>query len=291
MRGRKGDPSPTAAEHVPGPSASLDLYLREIGAHPLLDREQEIELARRIRAGDRQALDQLVAANLRFVVAVAKRYRKRGVALADLVNEGNLGLMRAAEKFDETRGVRFITYAVWWIRQAILRAINEQSRIVRVPSGRVGLASQVQRMARDLGQQFGRRPTPDEIAIELDLPIGVVREAMADDGGYLSLDAPLGGEGESRLLDLVADEAESPAERAQNQALREALEASLTYLDEREAMVLRRYFGLDGADPTTLEEIGRGLGITRERVRQIKDRALARLRAGAPGSVLESFYR
>lgn len=275
----------------PDPSAeSLDLYLHEIGSHPLLDREAEAQLARRIRDGDREALSELVAANLRFVVAVAKRYRTHGVALADLVNEGNLGLIRAAEKFDETKGVRFISYAVWWIRQAIFQAIAEQSRIVRVPTGRIDRTNRILKQSRTLTQRLGRTATVGEIAVELDLPTDQVREALAFRGGYLSLDAPLETSSDVRMLDLIPDDTElNPDEDTQRAALREALEASLTHLPEREALILRLYFGLADGEARTLENIGSELGVSRERVRQIKDRALTRLRLGASGSALATF--
>ncbi|MFQ5746252.1 MAG: RNA polymerase sigma factor RpoD/SigA [Gemmatimonadota bacterium] len=278
-------------ERRPDPaSESLDLYLREIGAHPLLDRDAEARLARRIREGDREALRELVAANLRFVVAVAKRYRNHGVALADLVNEGNLGLIRAAEKFDETRGVRFISYAVWWIRQAILQAIAEQSRIVRVPAGRIDRTNRILRESRALTQRLGRPASVGEIAAELDLPTDQVREALASRGGYLSLDAPVETSSDTRMLDVIPDDTEvDPDEDAERAALRDALEASLTHLPEREAMILRLYFGLEEGEPKTLEAIGTQLGVSRERVRQIKDRALTRLRLGASGAALASF--
>ncbi|MFQ5888421.1 MAG: RNA polymerase sigma factor RpoD/SigA [Gemmatimonadota bacterium] len=273
-------------------SGSLDLYLREISSHRLLDRQEEVELARRIRAGDREALNRLVRGNLRFVVSVAKRYQNHGVALADLVNEGNLGLIRAAEKFDETKGVRFISYAVWWIRQAILQAIAEQGGIVRIPVGKADRANQVAREARSLSQQLGRRVSPDEIAAELELSVEEVREALSAGNGYVSLDAPVSESQDARLLDLIPNSEEETAhERTQRNALRNALESSLTHLPEREALVLRLYFGLEDGEPRTLEQIGSRLGVSRERVRQIKDRALARLRYGARGAVLESFYR
>jgi RNA polymerase primary sigma factor len=269
---------------------SLDLYLKEIAQHPLLEREEEVTLARRIREGDEEALNRLVAANLRFVVTVAKRYRNHGVPFADLVNEGNLGLMRAARRFDETKGVRFISYAVWWIRQAMLQAIAEQSRIVRVPVGRMDQANRVTRVARALSQRLGRRATAEEIGIELDLSAEEVQSALEMKGGYVSLDAPVPEADETSMLELIPDrEGEEPDQRAQRAALKGVLEASLTHLPDREALVLKLYFGLDGAEPHTLESIGREFGVSRERVRQIKDRALIRLRLGSTGRVLENF--
>jgi RNA polymerase primary sigma factor len=271
---------------------SLDLYLKEISEHPLIDREKEIELARQIRDGDQEALKSLVAANLRFVVSVARRYRNQGVSISDLVNEGNVGLMRAARKFDGTKGVRFISYAVWWIRQAMMQAIAEQSRIVRVPIGRVDRANQVARSGRKLSQRIGREATADEIASELALPLEQVMESLAVRSSYLSLDAPMSDNEDTSMLDLLPDSTgENPHEATQRQALKEVLESSLTHLPDREATVLRLYFGLDGEDPKTLEFIGRRFGVSRERVRQIKDRALTRLRMGSTGQVLQSFFK
>ena len=269
---------------------SLDLYLREIAGHPILEREDEVRLAQAIREGDEEAINRLVAANLRFVVTVAKRYRNHGVAFADLVNEGNLGLMRAARRFDETKGVRFISYAVWWIRQAMMQAIAEQSRIVRVPVGRMDEANRVVRSARRLSQQLGRRATPDEVAVELDISPEDVQRSLGMQSGYISLDAPVPDTEDTSMLELIPDrEGEEPDERTQREALREVLESSLTHLPVREAQVLKMYFGLDGEEPHTLEQIGQEFSVSRERIRQIKDRALVRLRLGATGRVLQSF--
>jgi len=269
---------------------SLDLYLREIAGHPILDREEEVRLARAIRAGNADALNQLVAANLRFVVTVAKRYRHHGVAFADLVNEGNLGLMRAARRFDETKGVRFISYAVWWIRQAMMQAIAEQSRIVRVPVGRMDEANRVTRTARRLSQELGRRASAEEVGMELDLSPEEVQRALTMQSGYVSLDAPVPEAEDTSMLELIPDrEGEEPDERTQRDALRDVLEASLTHLPDREARILRLYFGLDGEEPHTLEAIGRQFSVSRERIRQIKDRALVRLRLGATGRALNAF--
>ncbi len=270
---------------------SLDLYLREIAGHPILDREEEVRLARAIRAGNADALNQLVAANLRFVVTVAKRYRHHGVAFADLVNEGNLGLMRAARRFDETKGVRFISYAVWWIRQAMMQAIAEQSRIVRVPVGRMDEANRVTRTARRLSQELGRRASAEEVGMELDLSPEEVQRALTMQSGYVSLDAPVPEAEDTSMLELIPDrEGEEPDERTQRDALRDVLEASLTHLPDREARILRLYFGLDGEEPHTLEAIGRQFSVSRERIRQIKDRALVRLRLGATGRAASLFH-
>ncbi len=278
------------ARNADSSGSSLDLYLKEIAGHPILEREDEIRLAQAIRDGDEEALNRLVATNLRFVVTVAKRYRNHGVAFGDLVNEGNLGLMRAARRFDETKGVRFISYAVWWIRQAMMQAIAEQSRIVRVPVGRMDQANKVVRTSRRLSQELGRRATADEVGMELGLSVEDVQRALGMKSGYVSLDAPVPDTEDTSLLELIPDrEGEEPDERTQREALRDVLEASLTHLPEREASILKLYFGLDGQEAHTLEAIGRQFSVSRERIRQIKDRALVRLRLGATGRVLESF--
>jgi RNA polymerase primary sigma factor len=269
---------------------SLDLYLREIAGHSILEREEEVLLAQAIREGDEEAVNRLVASNLRFVVTVAKRYRNHGVPFADLVNEGNLGLIRAARRFDETKGVRFISYAVWWIRQAMMQAIAEQSRIVRVPVGRMDEANKVVRESRRLSQQLGRRATSEEVGTELGLSPEAVQRALGMQGGYISLDAPVPDTEDTSMLELIPDrEGEEPDERTQRQALRDVLEASMKHLPDREARILELYFGLDGQEAHTLEQIGRKFSVSRERIRQIKDRALVRLRLGATGRVLESF--
>jgi RNA polymerase primary sigma factor len=268
---------------------SVEQYIREIGAQPLLSRPEEAELARRIRAGDEEARERLVTANLRFVVSVAKRYADRGVALADLINEGNLGLLRAARRFDESRDVRFVSYAIWWIRQAMLRSISEQSRIVHVPSGRIERRRRVVRTSNTLSQRLGRRATDEEVATELGVASGTISSLSSAPGSYISLDAPVPGSASGSLLELVSDEGREDAQAArESAALRHALEASLTLLGAREADVLRQYFGLDG-ESRTLENIGVELGVSRERVRQIKDRALNRLRDGSSGRGLEAF--
>ena len=258
---------------------SLDQYLAEISRYPLITREEEGDLARRIREGDGEALDRLVRANLRFVVSVAKRYQNQGVPLADLVNEGNVGLIRAAHKFDETKGIKFISYAVWWIRQGILQALADQSRIVRVPLNRAGALHRIGRRSAALQQELGREPTVEEIAHGLDLSAEEVEAALVISRSHLSLDAPVASGEDQRLLDYLPDQfAENPEEAAYDAALKETVEGVLGSLDAREAKVLRLYFGLDDQEPMTLEEIGDLLGITRERVRQIKEKGLGRLR-------------
>lgn len=270
--------------------SSLDQYLKEISAYPLLAREQEVELARRIKKGDQEALDTLVRSNLRFVVSVAKKYQNQGVSLGDLINEGNLGLIRAGQKFDETKGIKFISYAVWWIRQAILQALAEQSRIVRVPLNRAGALHRIGRRSSLLLQELGREPTAEEIADELDLSHDEVQRTLALSQSHLSLDAPLTPGEDGRLLDYLPDQySPTPDDETYERALAITIEEALGTLKEREAKILRLYFGLDGQDPMTLEEIGSLLGITRERVRQIKERGLARLRHASRARFLETF--
>ena len=271
-------------------SESLDQYLREISAYPLLERVQEADLAPRIRAGDQEALDTLVRSNLRFVVSVAKRYQHHGVGLVDLINEGNVGLIRAARKFDETKGIKFISYAVWWIRQAILQALAEQGRIVRVPTGRAGAAYRIGKRSSALSQELGREPTLHELAGELNVDEGEIENTLAAFGAQLSLDAPFAPGEDGRLLDQIEDAyAPGPDEDVYEQALKRTIEQTLSTLAEREAAVLRLYFGLGDEEPRTLEQIGETFGITRERVRQIKERALLRLRHQSRARFLETF--
>jgi RNA polymerase primary sigma factor len=269
---------------------SLDLYLKEISRYPLITREEEARLARRIREGDQEALDKLCRSNLRFVVSVAKKYQNQGVALADLINEGNLGLIRAAHKFDETKGIKFISYAVWWIRQAILQALAEQSRIVRVPLNRAGTLHRIGRRSNALLQELGREPSAEEIANGMDISLEEVRKTLSISQAHLSLDAPLTPGEDNKLLDYLPDEFNpSPDENAFEAALKEAIRDSLDSLKPREAKILRLYYGLDGNEAMTLEEIGSVLGITRERVRQIKEKALNRLRHVSRARALHSF--
>ncbi len=269
---------------------SLDQYLRDISKYPLISREDEADLARRIRTGDGEALDKLVRSNLRFVVSVAKKYQNQGVSLSDLINEGNLGLIRAGHKFDETKGIKFISYAVWWIRQAILQALAEQSRIVRVPLNRAGTLHRIGKRASALLQELGREATNAEIAEGMDITEEEVAKTMSISQVHLSLDAPLTPGEDNRLLDYLADTVSpTPDEQTIEKALTQAIEDSLGSLKEREAKILRLYFGLDVHEPMTLEEIGTLLGITRERVRQIKEKALSRLRHVSRARALESF--
>jgi len=269
---------------------SLDQYLRDISIYPLITREEEVLLAQRIRLHDQEALDKLVRSNLRFVVSVAKKYQNQGVSLSDLINEGNLVLIRAAHKFDETKGIKFISYAVWWIRQSILQALAEQSRIVRVPLNRAGALHRIGKRASTLLQELGRQPTHLEIAEGLDITEEEVAKTMLISQVHLSLDAPMTPGEDNRLLDYLPDNTNrTPDEQTFEKALSEAIEESLAGLKERESKILRLYFGLDGEDPMTLEDIGTLLGITRERVRQIKEKALLKLRHNSRRRALESF--
>jgi RNA polymerase primary sigma factor len=269
---------------------SLDHYLRDISVYPLITREQEAALARRIREGDQDALETLVRSNLRFVVSVAKKYQNQGVSLSDLINEGNLGLIRAAHKFDETKGIKFISYAVWWIRQAILQALAEQSRIVRVPLSRAGAVHRIGRRSSAMTQELGREPTLQEIAVELEVPEDEISHALAMSQVYLSLDAPLVPGEDGQLLDYLSDQfSPGPDDDVYEGALKRTIEDALGTLTEREAKVLRLYFGLGDTEPMTLEQIGENFGITRERVRQIKEKALLRLRHQSRARFLETF--
>lgn len=269
---------------------SLELYLRDIARYPLITSADEASLSDRIHAGDAEARDHLVRSNLRFVVAVAKQYQNRGVSLADLINEGNLGLLHAAQKFDGTKGVRFISYAVWWIRQAILQAIGEQARLIRLPLNRSSALYRLSRRAAALRQELGRDPTATELADGSGMTVEEVEEAQALAGGTVSLDAPLVPGEEIRLQDYLADPQAPGADAGVlEHELVESLADTLAAIGPRESRVLRLYYGLDLPEPMTLEEIGALLGITRERVRQIKERGLQRIRLTARPGVLESF--
>tara|TARA_B100001123_G_scaffold391134_1_gene469254 strand:- start:2012 stop:2869 length:858 start_codon:yes stop_codon:yes gene_type:complete len=269
---------------------SLDQYLKEISVYPLIDRDEEVRLAQHIRKGDAEGLDKLVRSNLRFVVSVAKKYKNQGVPLSDLINDGNLGLIRAAHKFDETKGIKFISYAVWWIRQAILQALAEQSRIVRVPLNRAGALHRIGRRSSTLLQELGREPTVEEIATDLDISQEEVERTLAISQSSLSLDAPITPEEDNRLLDYLPDQySPAPEDEAYQHALKNTIEEALATLKEREARIISLYFGLDDQEPMTLEEIGSLLGVTRERVRQIKEKALLRLRHASRARFLETF--
>ena len=269
---------------------TLDLYLKEIGETPLLKPEEEVELAKRIKEGDQEALEKLTKANLRFVVSVAKQYQNQGLSLADLINEGNIGLIKAAKRFDEKRGFKFISYAVWWIRQSILQALAEQSRIVRLPLNRVGTLHKIGKAASELEQEYGRAPSTDEIAEELDMTIEEINDTLQISNSHLSLDQPF-TEGESNSLkDVLEDErAQSPDEPVMYESLKEEIERVLSTLTEREAEVITLYFGINRERALTLEEIGERFGLTRERVRQIKEKAIKRLRHATRSKNLRAY--
>jgi RNA polymerase primary sigma factor len=268
----------------------LDQYLFEVSQTPLLTPQQEMAIARLVRAGNPEAMQELVKRNLRFVISVAKKYQNRGLALSDLIGEGNLGLLTAARKFDPDQGVKFISYAVWWIRQSILAALARHGRTVRVPLNRTADLSRITRTAETLRQDLRREPTHEEIADSTGLSVDVVRSLAALNTAEVRLDAPLDPEGERSLIDrFIAEEQGDPEERAMERFLEEQVEIALRSLAPRDAKVLRLYFGLDGGREHTLEEIGGMLGVTRERVRQLRDRALKRLREGEVGRALASF--
>ena len=270
-------------------SESLEKYLQEIGREDLLSTDEEVELAQRIRKGDRKALDKLTKANLRFVVSVAKQYQNQGLSLPDLINEGNLGLIKAAEKFDETRGFKFISYAVWWIRQSILQAIAEQSRIVRLPLNQVGSVNKINRMLNKFEQENERRPSVDEISEQIDLPEDKVGEAMLANTRHVSVDAPfVDGEDNSLLDVLVNDDAPLADRQLVLESLREEIGNVLQTLNERERCVIKAFYGI-GEPEMTLEEIGNKYGLTRERVRQIKEKAIRRLRNNTKNQLLKSY--
>jgi len=268
----------------------LDQYLFEVSKTPLLTAQQEVAIARKVRAGDSDAMQELVKRNLRFVISVAKKYQNRGLPLTDLIGEGNVGLLTAARKFDPDQGVKFISYAVWWIRQAILASLARQGRTVRVPLNRTADLSRIVRTAEGLRQDLRREPTPEEIAGATGLTLDVVQSLAALNTADVRLDAPLDPEGDRSLIErFIADEQGDPEERAMDKFLSEEIEQALRTLAPRDAKVLRLYFGLDGGREHTLEEIGGMLGVTRERVRQLRDRALKRLREGEVGRALASF--
>ena len=266
----------------------LDKSLQEIGREPMLTPDEEVELAQKIREGDQRALDRLVRANLRFVVSVAKQYQNQGLALPDLINEGNLGLIKAAEKFDETRGFKFISYAVWWIRQSILQALAEQSRIVRLPLNQVGSLNKIERAIADFEQANQRRPSPQEIADILDIPVEKVRESFRMSGRSVSVDSPLGDGEDNTLLDVMSDADAVPTDsRLNHESLAVELRRALKDLPERERSIVESCYGI-GREELSLEEIGLRFGLTRERVRQIKEKALRQMKT-ANGGNLRSF--
>lgn len=270
-------------------SASLDKYLQEIGREDLITVEEEVELAQAIRKGDRRALEKLTRANLRFVVSVAKQYQNQGLSLPDLINEGNLGLIKAAEKFDETRGFKFISYVVWWIRQSILQALAEQSRIVRLPLNQVGSLNKIGKAFSRFEQENERKPSPEELAQELDIPVDKISDTLKVSGRHISVDAPfVEGEDNSLLDVLVNDDAPNADGTLMNESLSKEIDRALATLTERESDIIKMFFGI-GCQEVTLEEIGDKFGLTRERVRQIKEKAIRRLRQGTRSRLLKTY--
>jgi len=271
-------------------TASLDKYLQEIGKVDLITADEEVELAQRIKAGDQLALEELTKANLRFVVSVAKQYQNQGLTLPDLINEGNLGLIKAAQRFDETRGFKFISYAVWWIRQSILQALAEQSRIVRLPLNKIGSINKINKTYAFLEQSHERPPSAEEIAKELDMTINDVKESMKNSGRHVSMDAPLIEGEDSNLYDVLrSGESPNPDKDLLHESLRTEIERALETLTPREADVIRLYFGLGNQHPMTLEEIGETFDLTRERVRQIKEKAIRRLKHTSRSKILKTY--
>jgi RNA polymerase primary sigma factor len=271
-------------------SLSLDKYLNEIGKVELLTPDEEISLAKQIRNGDQEALEKLTKANLRFVVSVAKQYQNQGLTLGDLINEGNLGLIKAAKRFDETRGFKFISYAVWWIRQSILQALAEQSRIVRLPLNRVGTLNKIGKAFNNLEQEFEREPTPSEIAQELEMDVKDISDSMKISGRHISMDAPFNQGEENRLYDVIEnDQLPKPDYQLMTESLKLEIERALSSLSTREAEVIKLYYGLNNAHSMTLEEIGERFNLTRERVRQIKEKAIRRLRHASRCKNLKSY--
>lgn len=273
-------------------TASLDKYLQEIGRVELITAEEEVELARKIKAGDKKALERLTKANLRFVVSVSKQYQNQGLSLPDLINEGNLGLIKAAERFDETRGFKFISYAVWWIRQSILQALAEQARIVRLPLNKIGTINKINRAYSELEQLYERPPSADELAEFLEVSTEDVRQSLANTSRHVSMDAPLidGDESSSSMYDVLPNDAlPSPEAELTKESLKKDIERSLTALTGREGDVVRLYYGLNGKHPLTLEEIGDLFDLTRERVRQIKEKAIRRLKHASRSRMLKTY--
>ena len=271
-------------------TASLDKYLQEIGKVDLITADEEVELAQLIKAGDQRALEKLTKANLRFVVSVAKQYQNQGLTLPDLINEGNLGLIKAAKRFDETRGFKFISYAVWWIRQSILQALAEQSRIVRLPLNKIGSINKINKMYAFLEQENERPPSAEEIAKKLDMTVNDVKESMKNSGRHVSMDAPLIEGEDSNLYDVLnSGESPNPDKKLLHESLRIEINGALETLTPREADVVKLYFGLGEHQPMTLEEIGETFDLTRERVRQIKEKAIRRLKHTSRSKILMTY--
>lgn len=272
---------------------SLDKYLQEIGREELITPEMEVELARKIKEGDQKALDKLTKANLRFVVSVSKQYQNQGMSLPDLINEGNLGLIKAAQRFDETRGFKFISYAVWWIRQSILQALAEQARIVRLPLNKIGNINKINRTFSELEQEFEREPSIEEIADALDLPESEVKTSLSNNVRHVSMDAPLGDDADAgNMYDVLkSDDSKRPDADLMDESLKQEVERALATLTPRESDVLRLYYGIDAGAKTslTLEEIGMKFDLTRERVRQIKEKAIRRLKHSSRSEILMKY--
>jgi RNA polymerase primary sigma factor len=271
-------------------TASLDKYLQEIGKVELITADEEVSLAQRIKQGDQAALEKLTKANLRFVVSVSKQYQNQGLSLPDLINEGNLGLIKAAQRFDETRGFKFISYAVWWIRQSILQALAEQSRIVRLPLNKIGSINKINKAYAQLEQQFEREPNADEIATLLEISENEVKESLKNSGRHVSMDAPLVQDEDNTMYDVLkSEENTTPDTGLLYESLRKEIERAVSTLTQREADVIRLYFGLNGSHPMTLEEIGENFDLTRERVRQIKEKAIRRLKHTSRSKILKTY--
>ncbi|MBK8042240.1 MAG: sigma-70 family RNA polymerase sigma factor [Haliscomenobacter sp.] len=272
-------------------SQSLEKYLQEIGKVDLLTPEEEVELAKRIKQGDQAALEKLTKANLRFVVSVAKQYQNQGLSLSDLINEGNLGLIKAAQRFDETRGFKFISYAVWWIRQSILQALAEQSRIVRLPLNKVGSLNKINKAFSELEQEFEREPSPEELAELLDIPTEEVETTLGVAARHVSMDAPFVEGEDNSLLDVLENNStpNTDQELDYNESLRREIERSLSTLTDRQCDVIKLYFGIGVEHPMSLEDIGEKFGLTRERVRQIKDKAINKLRSANRSKLLKNY--
>lgn len=271
-------------------TASLDKYLHEIGRMNLITADEEVKLAQRIKQGDQRALDQLAKANLRFVVSVSKQYQNQGLSLPDLINEGNLGLIKAAKRFDETRGFKFISYAVWWIRQSILQALAEQSRIVRLPLNKIGSINKINKTFASLEQDLGRAPTYTEVAEKLELTVTEIKETMKNAGRHVSMDAPLIQDESTNMYDVMREnDTPTPETKLLYDSLRKEINRAISTLTPRESDIIRLYFGLDGAHPMTLEEIGEKFDLTRERVRQIKEKAIRRLKHTSRSKILKTY--
>lgn len=292
LKGKKMRQLKIAKQVTNREALSLDKYLHEIGRVDLITAEEEVELAKRIKKGDKAALERMIKANLRFVVSVAKQYQNQGLSLPDLINEGNLGLIKAAQRYDDTRGFKFISYGVWWIRQAILQALAEQARIVRLPLNKIGSITRINKTYTKLEQEYQREPTPDEVAFLLETSSDVVEDALKVSSHHVSMDSPIHAseDGGTNLYDLMLNEdSPSPDHRLMESSLRKEIDRSLSTLDEREADVIRYFYGLGGQRQHTLDEIGKEFGLTRERVRQIKEKTIKKMRNNYRNKLLRSY--